>query len=423
MALRSTAEQADPRAGRTIGVDAQLARKCTAEFLGTTILVFVGAGVATVMFGGPTGFRGYGASVAAGTVAVALAFGLVLIGLVAMIGPISGCHVNPAVTLGAYLTKRIQAVDAVGYVLAQLIGGIIGALLLLWVLHSSPLYAKSRNGLGANGYGSLSLLHISGGGAFLAEVILTAIFVLIVLSATRKEASVAVGGVVMGMTLGVANLVAVPIDGASINPARSLGPALITGGLALSQVWLFLFAPLVGAVLAAGIYLLFHQVPASPGPSPLIARLRGEPVVTHASADEELRPASQGAAGAATTSGGGAGAAAARADPADATQAPGSGEPPPGPLLGPGEPPPGPLLGTARRTVGLGAASYHEPDQFTSGFDLATAGLAAVLVLAAVLAASWSITMCCGPAVAQSRHRKGRRAARWARRRSSLRRP
>ena len=151
MALRSTAEQASPRADRTIGVDAQLVRKCTAEFLGTAILVFVGVGVATVMFG----FRGYGTSVAAGTVAVALAFALVLIGLVAMIGPISGCHVNPAITLGAYLTKRIQAVDEIGYVVAQLIGGIIGALLLLWLLHSSPLYAKDRIGLGANGYGRL----------------------------------------------------------------------------------------------------------------------------------------------------------------------------------------------------------------------------------------------------------------------------
>ncbi|MGO8961663.1 MAG: MIP/aquaporin family protein [Streptosporangiaceae bacterium] len=298
-----------------MGVDAQLVRKCTAEFLGTMILVFVGAGVATVTFG----FHGYGTSVAAGTVAVALAFGLVLIGLVAMIGPISGCHVNPAVTLGAYLTKRIQAVDAVGYVLSQLVGGIIGALLLLWVMHSSPLYAKSRNGLGANGYGSLSLLHMSGGGAFLAEVILTAIFVLVVLSATSQDASRAVAGVVVGLTLGLANLTAVPIDGASINPARSLGPALITGGLALSQVWLFLLAPLVGAMLAGGIYLLFHQVPTSPGPSPLIARLRGEPVPTHAAANEELRPASQGDA---ANSPGASGAA------ADATPAARPAEPP-----------------------------------------------------------------------------------------------
>src|SRR5260370_16453333 len=111
MALRSTAEQASPRAGRTIAIDAQLVRKCTAEFLGTAILVFVGAGVATVMFG----FHAFGTSVAAGVVAVALAFGLVLIGLVAMIGPISGCHLNPALTLGPYLPNRIDPVDALGY--------------------------------------------------------------------------------------------------------------------------------------------------------------------------------------------------------------------------------------------------------------------------------------------------------------------
>lgn len=293
------------------------------------ILVFVGAGVATVMFGGPTGFRGYGASVAAGAVAVALAFGLVVIGLVAMIGPISGCHVNPAVTLGAYLTKSIHALDAVGYVIAQLVGGIIGALLLLWVLHSSPLYSKGRNGLGANGYGSQSLLHMSGGGAFLTEVILTAIFVLVALSATRKEASAAVSGIVIGLTLGLANLTAVPIDGASINPARSFGPALITGGIALSQVWLFLLAPLVGALLAAGIYLLFHQVPAGAGPSPLIARMRGEPVVTHSAADEQLRPSGQGGAAAVTMPAADSGPVTARADPADAAQPPGPGEPPP----------------------------------------------------------------------------------------------
>jgi aquaporin Z len=286
MALRSADDHAEPRPAGITGIDAQLARKCTAEFLGTAILVFIGAGVATIMFG----FRAYGASVAAGALAVAFAFGLVLIGLVAMIGPISGCHVNPAVTLGAYLTKRIDAVDAAGYVVAQLAGGILGALLLLWVMHSSPFYVKGKVGLGANGYGSLSLLHMSGGGAFLAEVILTAIFVLVVLSATRREASVPVAGVVIGLTLGLANLTAVPIDGASINPARSLGPALITGGLPLSQVWLFLLAPCVGAVLAAGIHLLFHPLPAGQAPSGLIARLRGEPEAPNAVAGQELQP-------------------------------------------------------------------------------------------------------------------------------------
>jgi aquaporin Z len=278
------------------------------------------------------GFRGYGASVAAGIVAVALAFGLVFIGIFAMIGPISGCHINPAVTIGAYLIKRIKTIDAVSYVLAQLAGGIVGALLLLWVLHSSPIYVKGRVGLGANGYGSLSLLHMSGGGAFLAEVILTAIFVLVVLSATSTDASRAVAGVAAGLTLGLAVLVAVPIDGASINPARSLGPALITGGLPLSQVWVFLVAPAVGGVLAAGIHLLLHNVQASPR-----AARQGEPVMAQSAADEELRPSGQGAAAATTAPGTGTGPVAAR-DRADTAPAPGPGEPPPTP----GEPPPVP---------------------------------------------------------------------------------
>ena len=332
MALRSRAEQASPRERRTTGVGALLARQCAAEFLGTAILVFAGAGVATVAFG----FRGYGASVAAGIVAVALAFGLVFIGLFAMIGPISGCHVNPAVTLGAYLTKRIKTVDAIGYAMAQLAGGIVGALLLWWVLHSSPLYIKGRVGLGANGYGSLSLLHMSGGGAFLAEVILTAIFVLAVLSAASNDASRAVAGVVCGLSLGLAVLVAVPIDGASINPARSLGPALVTGGLPLSQVWVFLVAPLVGAVLAAGIYLLLYNVAASRERGPLAAR-QGMPAVSHSAADEELQPSGQGAAAAPTAPDAGAGAVAA-GDRADTTSAPRPAEAPPRP----GQPPPVP---------------------------------------------------------------------------------
>ena len=110
-----------------------------------------------------------------------------------------------------------------GYWVAQLIGGLLGALLLLWVMHSSPFYSKSRIGLGANGYGKLSLLHASGGGAFLTEVILTAVFVLVVLSATRKEASAPVAGVIVGLSLALVNIMGIPIDGASVNPARSFG--------------------------------------------------------------------------------------------------------------------------------------------------------------------------------------------------------
>jgi aquaporin Z len=230
MALRSSAETGQARAGRAATFDGALARKATAELLGTALLVFFGAGVATVTFG----FRAFGDSVAAGVLTTGLAFGLVLLALIALLGPISGCHVNPAVTLGAF--KRISIIDTVAYWIAQLLGGILGALLLLWVMHASPFYARSRIGLGANGYGRLSLLHISGGGAFLAEIIFTAAFVLVWLGATRKEASVPVSGVVIGLALGLVNLMGIPIDGASVNPARSLGPAVVGGGQPLGQV-------------------------------------------------------------------------------------------------------------------------------------------------------------------------------------------
>jgi aquaporin Z len=254
MVLRSTAEPAEPRSDRALA-DGVMARKLGGELLGTALLVFFGAGMTTICFG----FRAFGSSIAAGIVATGLVFGLVLAAIVAYIGPISGGHVNPAVTLGALLAKRIELADAIGYWVAQLVGGIIGALLLLWLMHGSPYYLKSRVGLGANGWGSLSLLHTSAGGAFLAEVILTAVFVLVVLGVTGRSGSAPAAGPVMGVAFALVIMTGVAFDGGSANPARSLGPALITGGQALSQVWLFIVAPLVGAALAAGLHILLHQ--------------------------------------------------------------------------------------------------------------------------------------------------------------------
>ena len=297
MAQRSTAGQSQPSTGQSqpelgqtqpqagssgpqtgsVVIDANMARKYTAELIGTALLVFFGAGVATVSFG----FRAFGSSVASGILVTGLTFGLVLMGLIAVIGPISGCHVNPAVTLGQFLARRITPIDAVGYVVAQLIGGLLGALLLLWVVHSSPFYVRPRIGLGANGYGSLSLLHASGGGAFLIEIIITAVFVLIVLSATRSKANVAIQGAVMGAGLALVNIMAIPIDGASANPARSFGPAIVAGGPWLSQLWLFLIAPMVGGVLAAGVFMLFHQYEVESGPG-----MRAQPAMTVSAADE-----------------------------------------------------------------------------------------------------------------------------------------
>jgi aquaporin Z len=230
-------------------------RKFAVEFLGTAILVFLAVGVATLMFG----FKLAGFSVAAGVVATALAFGLTLLALVYMIGPISGCHVNPAVTIGALLAGRISLMEAIGYCIAQFAGGIVGALALWGTFSTSPLYSRTTTGLGTDGWGSKSLIHIGVGGALIFEIVLTAIFVFVVLRVTSATANAATAAMAIGLTLTVVHLVGIPITGTSVNPARSLGPALVVGGTALSQVWLFIVAPLAGGVLAAGLHRLFYR--------------------------------------------------------------------------------------------------------------------------------------------------------------------
>jgi aquaporin Z len=222
--------------------------------IGTGFLVFFGVGVATLMFG----FHFAGFSLAAGVIATSLSFGLVLLGLVYAIGPLTGCHVNPAVTMGVLLARRLPLRDAVGYWVAQFVGGILGALLLWGLFNTSPLYSRSITGLGTNDWGALSDIRIGWGGAFLTEVVLTAMFVFVILAVTSKTGNATVAGIGIGLALTVTNLVGIPITGASVNPARSLGPALVVGGTPLSQVWLFIVAPLVGGAIAAGLYYLVY---------------------------------------------------------------------------------------------------------------------------------------------------------------------
>jgi aquaporin Z len=229
-----------------------LTRKLSLEFLGTFVLVFFAVGVATLTFG----FKLTGGSTAAGVLTTALAFGLVLLALVYTIGPISGCHVNPAVTIGFVFSGRMPIREAVGYWAAQFVGGIAGAAALWAVFSGAKGYERGTQGLGTDGWGSHSIVGLNAGGAFAAEVILTALFVLVVLSATSHVASAGFAGLAIGMGLTVVHLIGIPLTGTSVNPARSLGPALIVGGDALSQVWLFIVAPLLGGILAAGIWLL-----------------------------------------------------------------------------------------------------------------------------------------------------------------------
>ena len=224
-----------------------LARKLVAEGLGTACLVFFAVGTATLMFG----YKLAGDSIAAGVITTALAFGLVLLALAYALGPISGCHINPAVTMGFLVARRIGVVEAVAYWIAQVIGGIAGAALLRALFAAAPGYSTSKIGLGADAYGNASMIHLNAGGAFLAEGVLTFLFVFVVLAVTRRAAAPQIAGITIGLALATVHLIGIPLTGTSVNPARSIGPALFVGGTTLSQLWLFIVAPLVGGSIAA----------------------------------------------------------------------------------------------------------------------------------------------------------------------------
>jgi aquaporin Z len=226
-------------------------KKFAAEFIGTLILVMIAVGVATETFG----FKLFGMSFAAGVVTTALAFGLVLMALAYALGPISGCHVNPAVTIGFVAAGRMKVTEGLAYMVAQFAGAIAGAALLLAIFKQVPGYSTKLQGMGTDGWGVNSHLHLSEGGAFLVEVLLTFVFVAVVLFATHKASIQGAAGLAIGMALVVVHLIGIPLTGTSVNPARSLGPALMVGHSALSQVWLFIVAPLVGGLVAALVHL------------------------------------------------------------------------------------------------------------------------------------------------------------------------
>ncbi len=231
-----------------------MSRKLGAEFVGTFLLVFIGVGAA--VFGIAGGVGADAAGPASGVVGVALAFGLVLLVLAYAFGPVSGAHVNPAVTLAMVLSKRQAPAEGAAYVAAQVAGGVAaGALLRLFV--SSFGVTDRTGGLGTNSFdnGSIDMV-----GAFVLEATLTMAFVLVILLVTERVAAPGFAGLAIGLALTMVHLVGIPLTGTSVNPARSFGPALFEGGTALSQVWLFLLAPLVGAVIAV-IAWRFTRVP------------------------------------------------------------------------------------------------------------------------------------------------------------------
>jgi aquaporin Z len=214
-------------------------KKYLAELVGTLFLVLMGCGSA-VIAGQQVGFLG-----------IAFAFGLTVLVMVYAIGPISGCHINPAITVAMLTAKKIGGRDAVGYIIAQCLGAIIGAAILLAIATGKADYSIAANGLGQNGYGALSPHQYSLGAAFIAEVVLTFLFLIVIFGSTHANAPKGFAGIAIGLTLVLIHIVAIPITGTSVNPARSLGPAVLVGGEVLSQLWLFIVAPILGGIVAA----------------------------------------------------------------------------------------------------------------------------------------------------------------------------
>lgn len=226
-------------------------KRYLAELVGTFCLVFIGCGSA-VIAGDRIGFAG-----------ISLAFGLAVLAMVYAIGPISGCHINPAISVAMLVAGKQKPADTVLYILAQCIGAVLAALVLLAVASGLPGFTAAVNGLGQNGFGVHSPSGYPLGAALLAEVVLTALFVFVVFGATSEKAPAGFAGVAIGLALVFIHLVGIPITGTSVNPARSLGPALVVGGNALAQVWAFILAPLVGGVIAALVWLLVREKPAA----------------------------------------------------------------------------------------------------------------------------------------------------------------
>ena len=222
-----------------------MSKKLGAEFLGTFWLVLGGCGAAVLAAGIP--------GVGIGYMGVAFAFGLTVLTMVYAIGPISGCHLNPAVSFGLWAGRRFPAAELAPYIIAQVLGAIAGAGVLYLIASGGPGFALS-DGFASNGYGA----HSPGGYALAAclitEVVMTFMFLMIILGATDKRAPQGFAGIAIGLGLTLIHLISIPVTNTSVNPARSTGPAIFVGGWAVSQLWLFWVAPIVGALLAGLAY-------------------------------------------------------------------------------------------------------------------------------------------------------------------------
>jgi len=218
--------------------------KFLAEFIGTLVLVLMGCGSAVIA--GANGTTGVG------LLGISFAFGLSVVAMAYAIGHISGCHINPAISIGMVVAGRMKAGEGAIYILAQIIGALAGAGILLLIASGKEGYDVAVNGLGQNGYAAASPAHYNLLSGFIAETIFTFIFLLVIFGSTStKNIHGGFAGLAIGLSLVLIHIVGIPVTGVSVNPARSIGPALLVGGVAISQLWLFVLAPILGAVLSA----------------------------------------------------------------------------------------------------------------------------------------------------------------------------
>lgn len=230
-----------------------LTKRLAAEFIGTFWLVFGGCGSAVLAAGFPLGAGGIPLNI--GFVGVSLAFGLTVLTMAFAIGHISGCHLNPAVSLGLCVGRRFPVKDLVPYITVQIVGGIAAAGVLYLIASGKPGFSLT-GGLASNGYGEHSPGGYSLAACLVTEVLMTFMFLMIILGATDKRAPAGLAPIAIGLGLTLIHLISIPVTNTSVNPARSTGPALFVGGWALEQLWLFWVAPLVGAAIAGVVYPL-----------------------------------------------------------------------------------------------------------------------------------------------------------------------
>lgn len=221
-----------------------LTKKALAEFIGTLVLVLMGCGSAKIA-GAEVGFLG-----------ISFAFGLSVVAMAYAIGHISGCHINPAISIGMVIAGRMKMSEAIVYIIAQVLGAIAGAGILYFILSGNANgYDVATAGLGQNGFDTASPGNYNMLSGLIAEVVFTFIFLMVIFGSTStKNIHGGFAGLVIGLSLVLIHIVGIPVTGVSVNPARSIGPAIFVGGIAISQLWLFIVAPIIGAILSAAVW-------------------------------------------------------------------------------------------------------------------------------------------------------------------------